>query len=397
METGGRHPRYVDRTTSFAPWSLLALRRIRGRPSRSLTMNGPVGSRVGISAIAVHEPAWSLANDWFGDTLPRKFSHHTGINSRFIADEDEVQLGTNAVRKLQADTGCDLSDCAALMFVCPSFVRMPSSLQDGDQHSSPPRIRTLGRQLASQLGLSCRVASINWYCSGYTRALALVLNRWLPRLMLRPDQFVLIVTATRISQITDYSCNQTGGLFGDLATATLLAPTGSRKYPVRFELLYASAEKQPTPDVYFNYQMRSNVLAPTADGGQRTDAERLVFSLDCMGIADTAPRAMASALAKAMEGTGKSAGDIGTVLPHQAGAGITRLTAMKIEELGVHCDVINGLTECVGNVSSSSIAYGLAQHWSQLSGIIACPAAGVGSPGRPEVSQGCILLRTIPA
>jgi 3-oxoacyl-[acyl-carrier-protein] synthase III len=219
----------------------------------------------------------------------------------------------------------------------------------------------------------------------------------MPRLKLISDQFVLVVTATRISQITDYACNQTGGLFGDLATATLLAPTGSRKYPVQLELLYASAEKQPTPDVYFNYESRSNVLAPTADGGQRTDAKRLVFSLDCMGIADTAPRAMASALAKAMDATGIGAGEINAVLPHQAGAGITRLAAMKIEELGVHGKVINGLTSCVGNVSSSSIAYGLAQHWSQLSGVIACPAAGVGSPGRSEVSQGCILLRAIPS
>jgi 3-oxoacyl-[acyl-carrier-protein] synthase III len=275
---------------------------------------------------------------------------------------------------------------------------MPLGLQASEHpRGQPPRIRTLGRQLASQLRLSCRIASINWYCSGYTRALALVLNRWLPRLKLRPDQFVLVVTATRISQITDYSCNQTGGLFGDLATATLLAPKGSHKYPVRFELLYASAEKQPTPDVYFNYEMRTGVLTPTADGGQRTDGQRLVFSLDCMGIADTAPRAMANALGKAIESTKTKAGDIRTVLPHQAGAGITRLTAMKIEELGVHGEVINGLTNCVGNVSSSSIAYGLAQHWSQLSGIIACPAAGVGSPGRAEVSQGCILLRANPS
>jgi 3-oxoacyl-[acyl-carrier-protein] synthase III len=355
-------------------------------------MDATIDSRIGISAIAVHEPAWALGNDWFADTIPRKFTYHTGIESRLIASDDEVILGLRAVRKLQAETGCDLSDCAALVFVSPSFVPMPTAIRLlGPEQARRERLRHAGRQLVRRLGIpTCRVAALNWFCSGYSRALEV------PRLDLGDDQFVLIVTASRISRITDYSCKQTAGLFGDLATATLAARAGSRKYPVHFELLHASAARQPADGVFFGFHIRDNVLAPDEGGGQRRDRQRLVFTLNGMGIADTAPRAMANALAGALAATGTSPGDVRFVLPHQAGAGIVRLTAMKVEQLGIGCEVINGLTSRVGNVSSGSIPYGLKHHWSKLTGLIACPTAAVGSPGVAEVSQGCLLLRATP-
>src|SRR6185503_12317452 len=142
-----------------------------------------------------------------------------------------------------------------------------------------------------------------------------------------------------------------------------------RKYPVHFQLLHASAERHPAEGVFFNYHLRQNVLAPTSDGGEQWYPQRLVYSLDGMGIADAAPRAMASALADALAATNTKAGNVRFVLPHQAGAGIVRLTAMKVEQLGVHGEVINGLTSHVGNVSSNSIPYGLKQCWSRLTGL----------------------------
>lgn len=360
-------------------------------------MTVPVANSIGISALTVFEPACSLRNEWFADTIPRKFTRHTGIESRRVACENEVTLGLRAVRKLQVESGCDLKDCAALVFVSPSFVPMTVAHQYLDaEHARQERIRFSGRQLVDSLGITCRVMALNWFCSGYPRALSLLTQRLLPRLPLQPDQFVLVVTASRISRITDYSCVQTAGLFGDLATATLLAPIDSRKYPVHFRLLHASAERQPADGVYFNYHLRQNVLAPTSDGGERRYPQRLVYSLDGMGIADAAPRAMASALADALAATSTEPGDVRFVLPHQAGAGIVRLTAMKVEQLGVHGEVINGLTSHVGNVSSNSIPYGLKRCWARLTGLVACPTAAVGMPGKAEVSRGCILLQATP-
>ena len=50
---------------------------------------------IGISAISLHQPPWELENDWFGDTMPRKFAHHTGIEARAISlgyDTDHYKL-----------------------------------------------------------------------------------------------------------------------------------------------------------------------------------------------------------------------------------------------------------------------------------------------------------------
>src|SRR6266700_2459389 len=88
---------------------------------------------IGISAIATYEPPWVLGNEWFGDTIPRKFVHHTGIESRPISLEDEVTMGVRAVRSLQRETGCDLNDCAAVVFASPSFVPLSVAVRYFDR------------------------------------------------------------------------------------------------------------------------------------------------------------------------------------------------------------------------------------------------------------------------
>ena len=81
-------------------------------------------------------------------------------------------------------------------------------------------------------------------------------------------------------------------------------------------------------------------------------------------------------------------------MPHQAGTGIVRFTGMQLEGLGVRCELVNGLTRRTGNVSACSVPHALKETWSRLKGVVACPTAAVGSPGRPEVLQGCVLLRS---
>ncbi len=88
--------------------------------------------------------------------------------------------------------------------------------------------------------------------------------------------------------------------------------------------------------------------------------------------------------------------DVRYVVPHQAGKVLVQLTGMKLDEIGVRGEVVNGLTTEVGNVSSCSIPFALRKAWSTLDGIIACPSAGVGSPGQARITQGCILLQATP-
>jgi hypothetical protein len=135
---------------------------------------------------------------------------------------------------------------------------------------------------------------------------------------------------------------------------------------------------------------------PAPDGGTVFTADRLVYSLDGMAIAEIAPRAMAAAVGKALAAGRRSGSEVNFVVPHQAGAGIVRFTGMKLEEHGVGGEVINGLTRRTGNVSACSIPHALRETWDRLTGLVACPSAAVGSPGRPEVLEGCILLESTP-
>jgi 3-oxoacyl-[acyl-carrier-protein] synthase-3 len=364
-------------------------------PPRQPSMNP---ASLGISAIAVHQPAWELGNDWFGAAMPRKFSHHTGIEARAISLDDEVTMGVAAVRKLQRETGCNLADCRGILFVSPSFIPAAVARRhldaDGAERERPGRA---AREVVRHLGLTrCRAVGINWFCCGYSRALALAARRWAPRLGLRRDEFVLVVVATRISRITDYSNVTTAGLFGDMASATLLATPATRRHPVHFEIVHADAEKQPVPKAAFDFHVRDHVPVPAPDGGTAHHAARLVYSLDGMAIAEIAPRAMSAAVGKALAESGIAPGDVSFVVPHQAGTGIVRFAGMKLDELGVHGELVNGLTRRTGNVSACSVPHALRETWSRLSGLIACPTAAVGSPGRPEALQGCVLLRSTP-
>ncbi len=350
----------------------------------------------GIAAIASHQPDWVLPNQWYESLIARKFVQHTGILTRPISDLNEVELGSCSVEKLLRNTRCDPGDCAGLVFVSPSFVPMSVVRRlMGPVRAREEQLSRAARRLVDRLGIRPRrVLGINSFCSGYARAMTLVKNRMLPAIDLQRHEFVLVVTSSRISRITDFSCKQSGALFGDLATATLISRCDSAHYPVHFELLDASYQKKPSNRPFFDFASRSGVLRPLACGGRAVDSQRIVFSLDGMGIADTAPRAMANAASEMVAANQIRPGDIQFIVPHQAGTGIVRLTGIKLEEAGFTGNVINGMTRDVGNVSSGSVPYALEQMWHRLFGIIACPVAAVGAPGKNEVSQGCILLRS---
>lgn len=352
-------------------------------------------TNIGIAAIATYQPPWMLGNDWFGGTIPRKFVHQTGIQSRTISEEDEVAMAVRVAEILQREVGCDWRNCAGLVFASPSFIpRSVAQQYLDDVHARKERLKGAAWRFAHKIKLpDCPQYAINWFCSGFARAMSIAQRRLAD---IEPHQFLLIINSNRISRITDFACAQTGALFGDMATATLLARDDSPQYPTHFNLLYAKAEKQPADGAFFNFHMRENVLIPQKGGGKEYDPHRLVFSLNGMGVADAAPRAMSSGIEKALAATHISPANIRFVVPHQAGTGIIRLATMKIEALGITGEIINGLTSAAGNVSSCSIPFALKQHWNRLSGTIACPTAAVGRPGKLEMSQGCILLQSTP-
>jgi 3-oxoacyl-[acyl-carrier-protein] synthase III len=349
----------------------------------------------GISAISTFRPQQVIPNEWYESALPRKFVNHTGIESRHVSFEDEVTMACHSVRRLVNEAPCDLSDCAAVVFATPSFVPMAiaNRYMDREQARQEQPTRAAYR-VVETLGIEPRrVLGINGFCSGYAKALSLVKRKFMPTLELSDSEFILVITSSRISRITDYSCRQSGALFGDLATATLLSRTDSTRYPVAFEVVDARYSKKPVNRAYFDFSEKEDVLVPTDDGGRSREAKRLVFSMDGMGIADTAPRAMAASALEVLVANAVNPREIAHIVPHQAGDGILRLAEMKLEDVGLTAEVVRGMAREVGNVSSGSVPFALKRLWKKLHGNILCPVAAVGGPGKCEVSQGCILLK----
>ena len=302
-------------------------------------------------------------------------------------------MGVRAVENLRRETGCDFGDCAGVVFISSSLLPYALARQHlGEERGKRERIGLAMREFARRLGIEPpHVRGANWGCSGYAKGLQIA-RRTAAAVELKPDQFILLATVNRTSKITDYGQAAAAAVFGDMAQVTLLASVESQKYPVHFRLLYSATASQRADGVFFKYQLRKNVLTPTCDGGRTAEPERVVFALDMMGLGDTAPRAMAEAAAKALRAAGVQPQDVRYVIPHQAGSGMVRLTAIKLDELGIRGEVINGITREIGNVSSSSIPYAIKQAWDRLDGIIACPQAGVGRPGTATVSYGCTIL-----
>jgi len=353
---------------------------------------------LGIAAVSFVQPSWTVANDWFGPSMPRKFARHTGIERRAVSPEGEEAMAAAAFRQLVRETGCRPSDCRGLFLVSPSLLPPGVARRHLDGEAAErERPGTVARRVARLLDLrECRTVGINWFCAGYTRALELLVRRWAPRLALRAEEYVAIVVATRISRITDYGDVQTGGLFGDLATATLVTRADSTRHPIHFEILAAEAARRPAERSAFDFESRRDVPVPTPEGGTRVEGERVVYRLDGMAIAELAPREMSAAVGSALAACGLVGADLDHVVPHQAGTGIVNFATMQLDGQGVRCPVVNGLTRETGNTSACSIPHALRERWDSLRGLVACPAAAVGSPGRPEVLRGCVLLRSTP-
>ena len=353
--------------------------------------------RVGIHEIHSYQPACVLPNAWYESLMARKFEKHTGIRERAVAYEDEVSLASRVLDSVSAASPQAIEKCAGLVLVTPSIV--PASVasqfmpRERARREQPTRMAV---QLCDRAQLSPRkIVGINGFCSGYAKAMKIVLQKMLPSLQLASDESILVITSNRISRITDFEDRQAGALFGDFATATVLTRCDNREMAPKYELLDADYEKQPAYKAFFDFSMHENVLAPTPEGGRMREPKRLVFSLDGMGIADTAPRAMAAAASEMTRQNDLLPSDIEHIVPHQAGEAIVRLTGMKLEEAGFTCAPVNGLTASTGNVSSGSVPYALQQNWDRLEGNILCPVAAVGAPGKAEVSQGCVLLRSV--
>ncbi|HKD38176.1 MAG TPA: hypothetical protein VKB78_15290 [Pirellulales bacterium] len=417
------------------------------------------------------EDELTLPNAWFESRgiIGRKFVAHTGILSRGISFLAEQEMALRATENLKLQTGFDANDCAGLVLSSSSLV--PSDQPDWrldclralgrweDLHTRiapatglpPELLRSLEwndefkdwqgvRRLAIQIGLGeeqlrelehnylrdlgsledtaiavareislppTHVRGLNWGCSGYVRAWQTLEDELLPMSRATPEQFFLLVTVGRTSKFTDFGAADTGALFGDFATATLITHRENPVHPPRLMLRHASTALAETrslsPDAallgeaLFDYERRTDVLAPTPGGGDRRVPERLCWTMDGVGVLYAAGPAMSGAVGRALDGLQAGVAEIEWLLGHQPGRKVMERAAGGLRQEGYRGQLPFDLTATTGNISCSSIPHALVTHWDQLDGLIACPAIGMYAPASRFMSQGCLVFETVAA
>ena len=58
----------------------------------------------GIAKIALHQPEQVIANHWYGESLPKKFVNHTGIEERHISFSDEVTMAVECIEQMLTES-----------------------------------------------------------------------------------------------------------------------------------------------------------------------------------------------------------------------------------------------------------------------------------------------------
>jgi hypothetical protein len=122
----------------------------------------------GISAVSTFQPPWILANEWF-ESMPRKFVKHTGILKRPVSTEDEVTLAIHASENLIRESGCDMRDCAGVVFTSPSFVPMHFARKySGAEDARNEQLNRAAYRYVERMNIEPRrVAATNTFCAGF--------------------------------------------------------------------------------------------------------------------------------------------------------------------------------------------------------------------------------------
>src|SRR5262249_31126476 len=138
-------------------------------------------------------------------------------------------------------------------------------------------------------------------CTGYLYALAIAHDM----VCVNPDQRVLIVTAEGMSQMADPSDFDTAILFGDAATATIVA--GTAHAPGRLGRLHR-------PIISAKGEAGHVIHVPPPGTGY--------FRMDGLRVYAEAVRQMTAMIQKACKARGLEPRDLSLIVPHQANAKI---------------------------------------------------------------------------
>lgn len=418
---------------------------------------------IGIYEPARHE--LRLTNEWFQQrgVVGKRFAVNTGVQERGISFMSERAMAMRAVAALQQRTTLDLRRSAGVVLSSCSLVPETADWRKhcvralGDWQSLNETIgpllgipretlqawqwsdklldeetlraaaRAIGmtddqmalvartymqkfgsldetvRAVAAAVGVSAEQArGVNSGCCGYVKGWEAIETELFDLLAAGRDRFVLLLTASRHSKFIDFGASDTGALFGDFATATLVTradhPTSPARLILRQQTAALPEARALSPEgvrgtgVLFDYQHRTNVLRPEPDGSDGRDAERICWTMDGAGVIYAATPAFLGAMEHAVVRSGKRYEDLAWCLGHQPGEKLAHRATGGLRERGYRGELPAGLTRETGNITCSSIPYALHCYWDRLQGIVACPAMGMHAPGSDRMAQGCLLF-----
>ena len=292
---------------------------------------------VGILSIATRLGSETVLNADLAARHPGRSAHDidrlTGIASRrrVAAGETAVTLGAEAARRALEQASLSISDIDAV--ICAT----------GTPGMSTPSLACrILHELAGRL-VECQAHDVSAACSGYLYALQNAYDL----LQAHPQGRVLVITSEVLTPLVDENDFETGMLFADGASATVLV-TGDAYIDASLMLSRPILSAAGEPGKYLS------VPTSRAEGAIAMDGNKVFAS---------AVRAMSDILLQACAAGACTVDDLDLVVPHQANARILHAVAAR---LGVPIGRIASNIRERGNTSSSTIPICLAERWSDL-------------------------------
>ena len=273
--------------------------------------------------------------DRHGGRSAKDIDRLTGIaERRQVADgETAVTLGADAARRALDLAALTISDITAV--ICAT----------GTPGLSTPSLACRILYDLAGRGVECQAHDVSAACSGYLYALQSAYDM----LQAKPGGHILLITSEVLTPLVDGDDFETGLLFSDGASATVLgtrAARGDDNQSIRLTLSRPVLSAAGEPGKYLT------VPTSRAEGA---------ISMDGNKVFTTAVKSMSEMLLQACAADGCSVRDLDLVVPHQANRRILDAVAAR---LGVPVAKVASNIRERGNTSSSTIPICLAEHWS---------------------------------
>lgn len=270
------------------------------------------------------------------ETSDEWITKRTGMHTRHLsAGEPTWYLGVQAAKRALENAKLDAQEIDLVLFstITPDFFT-PS----------------MACMTAKQLGLhKVACADVNGACTGFVYALDMAWRY----LVTGGAKNVLVISAERLSAITDYTDRSTCVLFGDGAGACVVTKSDSLfssflcSDSANAGLLYARARRSEHP-------FCNSENAVTVEDGFGDKPEKLF--MDGKEVYKFATRVMPEAVQTVCSRAGIEVSGLDMIVPHQANVRIVETAAQRLDiaREKIFCNV-----ERYGNTSSASIPMAL--------------------------------------